>query len=174
MPLRIFEPRYTTMVRDCIKHQTGFGVCLIADGSEVGPPALAYPFGTLVEIIDWDMDDSGLLIIVAKGVRRFRTADVSSGANGLLLGDVELLPVESKTPIPAEYSELADMLERALDSVDETLSYTAADYTDACWVSGRLLELLPMTTEVKHKIVAMDNPVDRLNALQEYLDQQEW
>ncbi|WP_135622490.1 LON peptidase substrate-binding domain-containing protein [Solemya pervernicosa gill symbiont] len=36
LPLRIFEQRYIDMVRDAIKDESGIGICLISDGSEVG------------------------------------------------------------------------------------------------------------------------------------------
>ena len=36
LQLRIFEPRYLDLVRECTRHGTGFGVCLILRGQEVG------------------------------------------------------------------------------------------------------------------------------------------
>ena len=41
LDLRIFERRYLDMVRDCGRQGSGFGVCLLVDGDEVG--ALATP-----------------------------------------------------------------------------------------------------------------------------------
>ena len=38
--LRIFEQRYLDLVRDCSRNGSGFGVCLILEGREVGEPAL--------------------------------------------------------------------------------------------------------------------------------------
>jgi len=69
LPLRIFEPRYLDMVRDCFKQQSGFGVCLIKAGAEVGDTAVPLAYGTLVDIVDWDQDDSGLLTISAADSR---------------------------------------------------------------------------------------------------------
>ena len=31
LKLRIFEPRYIDMVRDCFRNDTGFGICLIQE-----------------------------------------------------------------------------------------------------------------------------------------------
>ena len=36
LPLRIFETRYTDMVRRCMREQSAFGVVLIRAGAEVG------------------------------------------------------------------------------------------------------------------------------------------
>ncbi len=165
LPLRIFEPRYLAMVRNCLKQNAGFGVCLIKEGAEVGPTPLIFPFGILIEIIDWDRDDSGLFLIVTQGVRKFRTISTTVDDSGVMIGEVELLPLEQKTAIPARYSELAELLHRALESVGPLLDYTEADFTDAVWVGGRLVELLPMATEYRHELLAIDDPLQRLDAL---------
>ena len=34
--LRVFEPRYLELVKECVMTGRGFGVCLIAKGHEVG------------------------------------------------------------------------------------------------------------------------------------------
>ena len=33
LPLKIFEQRYLDMIRDCVRDDSGFGVCLILDGT---------------------------------------------------------------------------------------------------------------------------------------------
>ena len=38
LPLRIFEQRYLSMVRECARSDTGFGVCLIMEGEEAVSP----------------------------------------------------------------------------------------------------------------------------------------
>ncbi len=169
LPLRIFEPRYLDMVRKCLKQGTGFGVCLIKQGSEVGPTPSTFPYGILIEIVDWDRDDSGLFLIVTQGVQKFRTISTKINQSGLMEGEVEMLPLEQKTFIPARYLELAELLHRALENVGPLLDYTEADFTDAVWVSGRLVELLPMTAELRHEMVAIDDPLERLEALQNFI-----
>ena len=47
LPLRVFEARYMDMTRDCMRHATPFGVCLIREGREVGKPATPEPIGCL-------------------------------------------------------------------------------------------------------------------------------
>ena len=41
LPLRIFEQRYLTMIRDCARNDSGFGVCLIREGAEAIQPVSA-------------------------------------------------------------------------------------------------------------------------------------
>ncbi len=172
LPLRIFEPRYLSMVSACMKSGDGFGLCLISNGSEVGAAAETFACGTLVDIIDWDQEDSGLLVIVTRGVQRFRIIDSSANAEGLLTGEVELLPLDEKISIPANYQSLADLLQRALEQVRPLLAYTDSDFTDATWVSSRLTELLPMPVVDRHDLVAMNDPIERLSVLLEIVEGQ--
>lgn len=153
-----------------MKSGDGFGICLISSGSEVGAVAKPFAYGTLVEIIDWDQEDSGLLVIVTKGLRKFRIVDSKANSEGLLVGEVELLPYEEKTAIPAEYGSLVDLLQRVLEHVRPLIAHAESDFTDATWVSSRLVELLPMSVAERHDLVAMSDPLERLLALQDVID----
>ena len=52
LPLRIFEPRYSALVNDCLKaDQPVFGVVLIAAGREVGGGDQRCEIGTLARIV---------------------------------------------------------------------------------------------------------------------------
>ncbi|MEM7401113.1 MAG: LON peptidase substrate-binding domain-containing protein, partial [Pseudomonadota bacterium] len=46
LPLRIFEPRYLDMVKDCMRDEHGFGIVLIKQGKESGQTADIYNTGT--------------------------------------------------------------------------------------------------------------------------------
>jgi len=172
LPLRIFEPRYLSMVRMCLRTESDFGICLIETGSEVGQLASPYPYGTRIEIVDWDLDDSGLLMIVTRGVQRFRTISTSVSEDGYLCGEVELLSTEQETTLPAEYSGLSQLLQRALKNVGPLMEYKETDFEDAVWVSYRLVELLPMSAKERHDFVAIGDPLERLAGLHEFIDKQ--
>lgn len=169
LPLRIFEPRYLDMVRDCVKHQSGFGVCLIKEGSEVGAAAKPLAFGTLVEIIDWDQDDNGLLTISALGKQKFRITDTTAAKSGLLSGNVELLPAEVSSPVPQEFYHLQDTMQQILEQVGPTINYEKPELADALWLGSRFVELLPMSADIRHELLSMDDPIDRLTAVNELL-----
>src|SRR5690606_18317677 len=59
--LRVFEPRYLDLVRECGRRGSGFGVCLIAEGAEAGAPATPEDCGTEARIEDFDTGPDGLL-----------------------------------------------------------------------------------------------------------------
>jgi Lon protease-like protein len=113
LPLRIFEPRYLDMVRDCMREGTGFGVCLILDGSEAGRPATPARFGTEARIVDFDTLDDGLLGITAEGTARVRVDALRVTAAGLAIGSVERLPPDPPLPVPAQHALLATLLRRS-------------------------------------------------------------
>ncbi len=165
LPLRLFERRYLDMVRDCFRQQSGFGVCLVKQGGEVGDAALPYPCGTLIKIIDWDQDDGGLLNIVVQGEQKFRITETSVDDAQLLSGEVELLPLEVPAPVPDDLSYLQDSMQQILRQVAPSIEYQQPQFDDALWLGSRYVELLPVPGDVKHELVAMNDPVGRLRSI---------
>jgi uncharacterized protein len=72
MPLRVFEPRYKKMIGECLAGSGNFGVVLIKEGEEVGPPAVPFEVGTEAKIIKAERLDDGQLFIIVSGQRRFK------------------------------------------------------------------------------------------------------
>jgi len=63
LPLRIFEQRYMDMAKACLKTDEPFGICLIRSGYEVGAPATPESIGCTAKIVEWDMQQLGVLSI---------------------------------------------------------------------------------------------------------------
>ncbi len=59
LPLRIFEPRYSQLVADCLTGDPVFGVVLIAAGREVGGGDNRYDVGTLARIVEHQAHGDG-------------------------------------------------------------------------------------------------------------------
>ncbi len=170
LPLRLFEPRYLDMVRNCFRQQTGFGICLIKEGLEVGDAAVPYPYGTLIRIVDWDQGDNGLLQIVVKGEQKFRITDTWKDNAKLLHGNIGLLPVEQSTPVPEEYGHLVQTMQQILAQVAPGIVYENPEYNDALWLGSRFVELLPLSAELRHELLSMDDAQQRLTALADVFD----
>src|SRR5512133_2137823 len=119
LPLRVFEARYLDMVRDCMREGTVFGVCLITDprASEVSRTTALAEVGCLARIEAWDMKQLGLLHIRAVGQDRFRLLRSEVQADGLALGEVELIDPDDDEPVPAEHRPCVDLLARILDDL---------------------------------------------------------
>lgn len=72
LPLHVFEPRYRSLVQDCLAGDREFGVVLIERGSEVGGGDQRTDVGTVARILDAVEMPDGRWGIGAVGVRRIR------------------------------------------------------------------------------------------------------
>ena len=143
LPLRIFEPRYLDMVKDCTRNQHGFGVCMIIQDEELGQNTASAALGCEAKIIDFDQTPDGLLAITALGERRFHVEQVKIRSNGLIVGEVSWLPKAELVAVAPEYFVLSQILQRVLDKAD--ISFDKTQLEDADWVSWRLAEWLPLS-----------------------------
>jgi Lon protease-like protein len=165
LPLRIFETRYTDMVRRCAREQSPFGVVLIQEGEEAGDVASTAAVGCSARIADFHTLTDGLLGISCVGERKFRVQRVWREHDGLNMGDVAWLPVEPEVPLGEAYSRLAVTLRRALEELAEHYEYVEKRFGDSAWVGSRLAELLPIQALEKQVLLELDDPVARLDAL---------
>jgi len=173
MELRVFEPRYMDMVKGCLRANTPFGVCLIAQGEEVADreagAAEPHSVGTLATIADWDMPQLGILNIVVYGGQRFRILEHRAMPDGLARAQVELLPDPPVKPIPGDYARLVPMLRALLDALEDPPPQPYRFY-DAAWVADRWAELLPLPMERRQEILELDDGVARLDAIYRFLE----
>ncbi|WP_199101074.1 LON peptidase substrate-binding domain-containing protein [Dyella sp. ASV21] len=170
LPLRIFEPRYLDMVRECARTAKPFGVCLILAGNEVGVPATPAAVGTLAHIVDFHNRDDGLLGILAEGGARFRVARTRVRSDGLMRGDVETWPEESPMQVPVEFALLQTILERLIESMAPHWRQAPRHlYDDASWLGFRLAELLPLHDDERQRMLEVTDPVRRLAEVRDIL-----
>ena len=169
LPLRIFEPRYMDMVSECLRTDSGFGVCLIRQGSEAGAPADCHETGTYARIIDWDRGTDGLLHITVKGERRIRIGDIRIRPNGLMEGNIAWMD-EAETDLSKTYQPFSDLLYEIAKKHDLALADDTDKFEDACWVSQRLAELLPFDLSIKQSLLEMDNALRRFDLMRMLLE----
>ena len=171
LELRIFEPRYLDMVRECGRVGTGFGVCLILDGEEAGAPATAAAWGSEAAIEDFDTTPEGLLSLRVRGTRRFQVLRTRVRDNGLVMGEVVFHEDRVEMPgaslrLRPEHALLAELLRRILVQVGgEHADPAPALFEDAPWVGWRLAELLPLTPAQRQTLLQLDDPHARLQRL---------
>ena len=170
LPLRIFEARYLDMVSQCLKTDSGFGVCMIEEGKEVGEPARTVNTGVLARIVDWDQRNDGLLGITVMGEQRFDIIDVTVQANRLSIATVELLEEHDNISLPERYLYLVRVLKKLMASAGDLYAGLSSQYRDAGWVSCRLVELLPIEMKQKQLFLEMDDPLERLEQIYQMLE----
>ena len=179
LPLQIFEVRYLDMIGKCIANNSAFGVVMLTDGQEVRKPEELEKFvqsGTIAAVHDSSAPSPGLRQVICRGSTRFRVLSSERRANGLWMGEVELLPADQVVRIPSELQGAADALERMLaslgDVAEERWPVRRPFRLDDCgWVSNRWCELLPLTMTQKHGMLMLDNPLIRLELMHDLLDE---
>jgi hypothetical protein len=165
LPLRIFEPRYLDMVGNCLKTETGFGVCLISEGKETGKAAESFEYGTLATISYWQQLPDGLLGVTVRGQQRFQILSREVGKNQLTTARVELLENEPVVELPSCFDVLADMVREMLQAMGHPYTTLPKHYDEASWVGYRLAELLPISLVQKQYFLQLDDPIERLERL---------
>ncbi|RLD03422.1 MAG: peptidase S16 [Chloroflexota bacterium] len=170
MPLKIFEQRYLSMVRECTGNDSGFGICMIREGEEAVAPVKPARIGTLAHIVDWFTLEDGLLGVSTVGTIRFVTENIRRRKNGLFMGQISWLPEPPLMPVPEAFSVLSAVLARFMENLgNQYPEYTPDHLQDASWVGYRLSELLPLASIEKQHMLELSDPLDRLQSLLDIL-----
>jgi Lon protease-like protein len=182
LPLQIFEVRYLDMIGKCIAEGTEFGVVALTHGSEVRKPGeteTIAPVGTTAKVIASESPMPGLLQIVCTGTKRFRIVSSEQLKNGLWTAEVSGLAPDHVVAIPAELQNTADTLGRLIASLQNDrlpvgqMPVTPPYRLDECgWVANRWCELLPISPAQKQRLLELDNPMLRLELVQDLLSEQ--
>lgn len=174
LPLRIFEPRYLDMVSNCLRTETGIGVILIKEGSEVGDAARPHDVGTMTSICYWNKRKDGLLGVTLRGEKRFKIISQTIEPSQLIMAEVEILPDEVESPVETEYQHLVDLLQEIIGQLEPPYTTMPTHYDNANWVSARLIELLPLELSSKQKLLQTENPLERLAELSACLHEKKY
>lgn len=184
LPLRIFEVRYLDMIGRCHKNSAPFGVVSLTQGQEVrraGAEAEAFAeVGTLAVIRAFDAPQAGLMQIECVGTQRFRLRATELQKHGLWTAEVDAMPDDVPLALPEDLQHTADALRRLVDTLEERRRMEGGDgvrlpigepyrFDDCGWVANRWCELLPMKTELKQRLMALDSPLMRLELVSDLL-----
>lgn len=167
LPLRIFEPRYVTLLRDLIDHperNPEFGVVAIRRGREVGGdlPVDLHGIGCVARIYRIDAVGDGTFQILTRGLQRFRLEGFDDAAGTpYLTGKVTILAelLGDRTRLDGTvrrvraglnaYLRLLPVDDPGLPEEPEALSYRIAD-------------LVTLDTADRQALLACPDTVSRL------------
>lgn len=177
--LQIFEVRYLDLMKKCLRDNTPFGVVSLLDGNEVRRPdekiQLA-KIGTLVNIEKHEFVTPTLIEISTVGGQRFKLLNATQEKNGLWMGEIQTLPADPVVEIPDYLQGSANALARLINSIDENeiaeeqLPFRKPyKLMDCGWVANRWCELLPLDKPTKLQLLALDNPLLRLELIDDTL-----
>lgn len=172
LQLQIFELRYLDMIGRCWRAGQPFGVTLLTQGSEVSRPGTAdeafHQIGTLALIEDLSSPQPGLMLARCTGTQRFLVGSSEKRRNGAWVASVELISDDPVVPIPEHLSATAKGLKRIYDNLSQSASAGQLAgraqwrFDDCAWVANRWCELLPLSPLVRQQLMALDNPLIRL------------
>ncbi|MFK3821901.1 LON peptidase substrate-binding domain-containing protein [Pseudomonas yamanorum] len=172
LDLQLFEARYLDMISRCMKKGESFGVVCILDGKEVGLAPDGYALiGCEALIRDFKQQDNGLLGIRVEGGRRFRVHDAGVQKDQLLVAEVQWLDEHPEQPLEEEDADLLALLHALAEHpmVASLDMGTRADGQQA--LANQLAYLLPFTEADKIDLLQLDDPQQRLDAIQLLLDE---
>ncbi len=174
--LHIFEERYREMMRQCINLDSGFGVCLIREGSETGDFADPYMVGTYARIISVQNYDDGRMDIQVKGERRFRIRKLNDSLP-YLVGQVESVQeaeIEDSPRADAIVLKAREDLEEFISSHLSQFDFRIAKIQlpqDPTALSFNVANLLHMDNLQKQHLLETTDTIERLAALIPILEQ---
>ena len=111
LPLHVFEPRYRTLIGECISSGSEFGINLVDHGHQ-------HPIGCtarVVEVVEKYSD--GRMDIIVEGVGRYRLLEVDDSEHPYSIGRVEPIEDEDIPVDPTLLSDCADLYNQILDLV---------------------------------------------------------
>lgn len=190
LPLRIFEVRYLDLMGRCQKEGAPFGVVCMTRGSEVRqPPRHAtesgedfeleafHNVGTLAQIVAYERIQPGLVHVRCSGGRRFKLIRSEQLRHGLWIGQAQWIADDANTAVPPDLMHVRQALQNLEAHLTLTGQLTLADpvraplrWDDCGWVANRWCELLPISASLKQQLMALDNPLLRLELVSDLLE----
>ena len=176
LPLQIFETRYLDMVKYCLRSDSGFGIVMITEGSQIlnNPdeqlPAIKH-CGTYCTITDFDELANGMLGITVEGQKKFVIRDEWEQPDRLMMGNVEFLADEEDVEMPEAQEHLSGLLESLMSHEAVQRIGLSCDLNQAVEVGARLTELLPCPNDFKQRMLEVKDPLVRLEEIEKLVDQ---
>ena len=182
LALKVFETRYMDMVRECMQHNTPFGVALIKSGQEVGAPAEPENVGCLAHIINWDMPTLGVMMLRTQGGERFRILEKRVLSDNRLEALVETIAPDKEVPVNSMHVACAKTLKIVIDDIEAKRRVELGDafdspfahpaqFDDAAWVANRWCEILPIPLKARQRLLELGDAQSRLSIVHQYLQQ---
>lgn len=177
LPLRIFEARYLDMVKNCLRHNSPFGVVAVTDEKAHSNDRLPFAsIGCTSLIQDVDASEPGLMSIHCHGGNKFKVTSAKQQADGLWMAEVEDCPPETQLAVPEDLSIAKTYMQELLDSLttqaieERFLPMTEPYAVDDCaWLANRWSEILAMPLVQKQRLLALDSPLVRLELVHDLL-----
>ena len=162
--LQIFEPRYISMVKDCMNSESGFVITLSNDNVS-GESFMSQ--GTFVDIIDFNQLPNGLLGISVKGREKVSIKSIEQLESGLHYASISPIaePVVDDQAVLAKFPDLINVLSQLKEHPQVKLLPLEIDMLSAESVSYQLAGLIPISAMQKQTLLEAFDSKQRMNIL---------
>ena len=162
--LQIFEPRYLSMVKDCMNSESGFVITLSNDNIS-GESFMSQ--GTFVDIIDFNQLPNGLLGITVKGREKVSIKSIEQVESGLHFASISPIaePVVDDQAVLAKFPDLINVLSQLKEHPQVKLLPLEIDMLSAESVSYQLAGLIPISPMQKQTLLEAFDSKQRMNIL---------
>ena len=160
--LQIFEPRYLSMVKDCMNSESGFVITLSNDNVS-GESFMSQ--GTFVDIIDFNQLPNGLLGITVKGREKVSIKSIEQVESGLHYASISPIaePVVDDQAVLAKFPDLINVLSQLKEHPQVKLLPLEIDMLSAESVSYQLAGLIPISPMQKQTLLEAFDSKQRMN-----------
>jgi uncharacterized protein len=182
LPMQIFEPRYTALVRDCMRDDDPhFGVVLISRGREVGGGDVRCDVGTVARINECvQLDDSGRFALRCRTGERIRVCEWLPD-DPYPRAIVQAWPDEPSEQVTADQlEELEDRVMALFERIASARHFplppravilgTDADSADPGKRLYALASRVPIGAADRYSLLAAPSAAERLTALSDAVD----
>jgi len=176
LSLKVFEARYLDLVADCLRSRRPFGVVCLKQGSadtrREGEVQRFESAGTLAELSEVDGEQAGILRVRCIGRQRFRISQAQQQADGLWSAPWKAVDDDPSLAPTPEMIPTVRALANAIATLKQQGSTPFIEpyrFEEAGWVANRWCELLPIPLAAKQKLMELDEPLVRLQLVDEFL-----
>jgi len=165
VPLHIYEPRYKSLINECLEGGKEFGINLVEQGH-------LHPVGCLAKVVEvTDRFPDGRMNVIVEGQGRFRLLNVSDNPSPYVIGEAEVVMDEEGAPTdPILVSLCAGLYNNIIDLVYGT----GSQHFDTEKIDDRSPAFLMapksgLSSEQKQQLIEMTSENARLEMLKEHL-----
>jgi Lon protease-like protein len=166
LPLHVFEPRYRVLMFDCLRAEREFGVVLIERGSEVGGEDQRFDVATVARVAEAVELPDGRWFVLAVGTRRVDVVEWLPDDPYPVALTRERAEVAWSDEAAAAFAVAEPAMRRVLtlaaDLGEESAPASVELSSEPATAAWELLGVSPLGSLDKQRLLAVDDPVDRL------------
>ncbi len=180
LPLKVFEPRYLSMIAACLRHEVPeFGVVMIERGTEVGGGDVRSTIGSVAQLVRVSQLGPQRLSVLAVGTRRIRVTrwELDAPYPQAAIADwPDVLSARSAEQRDKQCRVLGERVEVLNAMAAELGDQVAAGFqleTDPRLAVWQLCGYAPLGQYDRHRLLSVEGLDARLDLLGELLDEQD-